>query len=240
MTDAAPPAVEMRGLSKTYSRGEDHAVHALVDVDLDIEPGERVAIMGTSGSGKSTMLNLVGTLDRPTSGTVRIDGVDPDELSDDERSHLRNRKIGFVFQRFNLIPRMTATQNVALALIPSGVDRATRLERASELLETVGLGDRTDHHPTELSGGQQQRVAIARALVTEPAILLADEPTGQLDSETSEQLMDLLIDLNERRGVTIIIVTHDPAVDPYVERTIHLRDGRVVDTEQAVLAEGAR
>jgi ABC-type lipoprotein export system ATPase subunit len=222
-------AIETHDLSRTYERGEDNAVDALVDVDLAVEAGERIGIMGTSGSGKSTLLNLLGTLDQPTTGTVWLDGIDPSTLDDDARSRLRNRKIGFVFQRFNLIPRMTAEQNVALALIPRGVDRATRHERAREVLADVGLGDRIDHHPNELSGGQQQRVAVARALVTEPPILLADEPTGQVDTETSERLMDLFADLNEQLGLTIVIVTHDPTVEDHIDRTVHLSDGHVVD-----------
>jgi putative ABC transport system ATP-binding protein len=228
MTDATP-AVRTRALSKTYAEGRGNAVHALVDVDLEIPHGQRVAIMGTSGSGKSTLLNLVGTLDEPTKGTVLIDDTDPSTLGDDERSRLRNEKIGFVFQQFNLIARMTALHNVALALVPRGVERATRLERAREVLDDVGLGDRTDHRPNELSGGQQQRVAVARALVTEPPILLADEPTGQVDTETSERLMNLFADLNERLGITIVIVTHDPTVENHVGRTVYLRDGHVVD-----------
>jgi putative ABC transport system ATP-binding protein len=222
-------AIAIEGASKTYARGEENAVDALVDVDLTIDHGERVAIMGTSGSGKSTLLNLVGALDQPTEGRVLVEGVDPVTLTDDERSRLRNTEIGFVFQQFNLIARMTATQNVALALVPRGVPRETRQERARSVLADVGLAERTDHRPNELSGGQQQRVAVARALVTEPPVLLADEPTGQVDTDTGERLMALFERLNEERGITIVIVTHDPTIEDHVDRTIHLSDGHVVD-----------
>ncbi len=222
-------ALEGIGLAKTYWLSEENPVHALRGVDLAIPKGERVAIMGASGGGKSTLLNLLGTLAQPSDGTLYIDGTDVASLTEDQRSRLRNREIGFVFQQFNLIPRMTAAENVALALIPQGVPEDERLERARATLEQVGLGDRSDHRPMELSGGQQQRVAVARALVTRPTILLADEPTGQLDSTTSTQLLELLAELNETTGVTVVIVTHDPRVVGYVQRTIHLRDGIVVD-----------
>jgi len=193
-------------------------------------PGEFIAIMGPSGSGKSTLMNVIGCLDRPTSGSYLFETRDVGSLSDDELALLRNRKIGFVFQTFNLLPRFTALKNVEVPLIYSGVSSRDRRERAKPLLEQVGLADRMDHKPTELSGGQQQRVAIARALINNPPLLLADEPTGNLDSRSGEEILNILIDLN-KRGVTVIIVTHDQNVAARCKRIINLKDGRIIRDE---------
>jgi putative ABC transport system ATP-binding protein len=214
------------GLTRRYKMG-DTQVDALRGVDLTVTRGEFVALVGPSGSGKSTVLNLVGGLDQPTSGQVWINGT---ELSaSDERTLTRHRRqhVGFVFQSFNLLPRLTAKENVALPLMFSGVPEKERLARAGELLERVGLGPRLAHRPTQLSGGEQQRVAIARALVGEPALLLADEPTGNLDSATGAEIMRLLKALNQERGLTLLVVTHDPEIAAFATRTVRLRDGKV-------------
>ena len=214
------------GLTRRYKMG-DTQVDALRGVDLTVTRGEFVALVGPSGSGKSTVLNLVGGLDQPTSGQVWINGT---ELSaSDERTLTRHRRqhVGFVFQSFNLLPRLTAKENVALPLMFSGVPEKERLARAGELLERVGLGPRLTHRPTQLSGGEQQRVAIARALVGEPALLLADEPTGNLDSATGAEIMRLLKALNQERGLTLLVVTHDPEIAAFATRTVRLRDGKV-------------
>jgi putative ABC transport system ATP-binding protein len=214
------------GLTRRYKMG-DARVDALRGVDLTIARGEFVALVGPSGSGKSTVLNLIGGLDQPTSGQVWINGT---ELSaSDERTLTRHRRqhVGFVFQSFNLLPRLTAKENVALPLMFSGVPERERLDRAGELLERVGLGPRLTHRPTQLSGGEQQRVAIARALVGEPALLLADEPTGNLDSATGAEIMRLLKALNQERGLTLLVVTHDPEIAAFATRTVRLRDGKV-------------
>ena len=214
------------GLTRRYKMG-DTQVDALRGVDLTVTRGEFVALVGPSGSGKSTVLNLVGGLDQPTSGQVWINGT---ELSaSDERTLTRHRRqhVGFVFQSFNLLPRLTAKENVALPLMFSGVPEKERLARAEELLERVGLGPRLTHRPTQLSGGEQQRVAIARALVGEPALLLADEPTGNLDSATGAEIMRLLKALNQERGLTLLVVTHDPEIAAFATRTVRLRDGKV-------------
>ena len=221
------PLVETLSLVKEYASGGG-TVHAIDGVSLAIARGEFVAIMGASGSGKSTFMNMIGCLDIPSSGEVRIDGTATSAMDSDALAELRNRKIGFVFQQFNLLPRTTALDNVAMPLIYAGVGRAERLERARAKLEAMGLGDRLDHSPAKLSGGQQQRVAIARALVTEPLMLLADEPTGALDSQTSEDIMHLFQTLNEA-GNTIVLVTHEREVADHASRRIMFRDGKVIE-----------
>ncbi|MBC8131448.1 MAG: ABC transporter ATP-binding protein [Deltaproteobacteria bacterium] len=218
--------IEVAELTRTYDLG-DVVVHALRGVSLTIEKGEFVAVMGPSGSGKSTLMNMVGCLDRPTTGRYVLDGVDAGGLSRDERAVLRSQKIGFVFQGFNLLPRTPAIENVELPLSYAGVKRAERARRSAEALVTVGLGDRKNHLPSQLSGGQQQRVAIARALVTGAPLILADEPTGNLDSRTSDEVMGLLVRLNEERGVTVVMVTHEADVAAYAARAIVFRDGLI-------------
>jgi putative ABC transport system ATP-binding protein len=211
-----------------YGRGEAE-VHALRGIDLDIEAGEFVAVMGPSGSGKSTCMNIVGCLDVPTAGTYRFEGVSVGGLTRDQRAHLRRNFIGFVFQGFNLLGRMSATENVELPLVYRGLPRAERSARARRALDAVGLAGRESHTPAELSGGQQQRVAIARAIVSEPRLLLADEPTGNLDSRTSREILELLRDYNRERRTTVVIVTHDPEVARFAERCVRFFDGRIVD-----------
>jgi putative ABC transport system ATP-binding protein len=229
--------IELRGVSKIYRTGE-HEVHALRAVDLLVRKGEMVAVMGSSGSGKSTLLNILGTLDRPSAGEYCLDGQPVSRMSDRELALFRNRKIGFVFQSFNLLPRYTALQNVELPLIYAGVSRPKRRQRARAALERVGLGDRMTHVPAQLSGGQQQRVSIARALVALPVVLLADEPTGALDSETTRQIMELLSDLH-RSGMTLVVVTHEPQVAEYAERVVRFRDGQIVSDQRGREPEGA-
>ncbi|MCK5314770.1 MAG: ABC transporter ATP-binding protein [Anaerolineales bacterium] len=208
----------------------DVEVHALRGLSLKIYRGEVVAIMGPSGSGKSTLMNMIGALDRPTSGEYFLDGELVSELKDDQLAEIRNRKVGFVFQSFNLLPRATALSNVELPMRYSGVSRG-RKQRAREALELVDLGDRIRHRPTELSGGEQQRVAIARALANNPAIILADEPTGNLDTKSGEEIMNLLLSLNKERGTTLVIVTHDPEIADLTQRIIQILDGVVVEGE---------
>jgi putative ABC transport system ATP-binding protein len=215
--------IELKDIRKTYRMGEVD-VNALAGLDLRVQRSDVLAIMGPSGSGKSTLMNIIGCLDRPTSGTYHLDGKTVSELKDDSLAEIRNRKVGFVFQSFNLLGRSTATANVELPLRYSGMNRGRR-ERAQEMLRLVGLEERMMHRPMELSGGQQQRVAIARALVNKPAIILADEPTGNLDSRSGAEILDLLIKLNSDSGVTLIIVTHDPNVAARAHRTIKLMDG---------------
>jgi putative ABC transport system ATP-binding protein len=215
---------------KIYETGVE-SVAALDGVDIEVEHGEYVAIMGPSGSGKSTLMNVIGCLDTPTSGVYRLDGVEVQSMGDAELAEIRNRRIGFVFQSFHLLPRMDAVLNVELPLVYRGTKRSERRERALRALERVGLGDRGHHKPNELSGGQCQRVAVARALITDPAILLADEPTGNLDSKTSVEIMELFAELNAA-GTTILVVTHDPDVASHARRRIRLLDGQVESDER--------
>jgi putative ABC transport system ATP-binding protein len=224
--------ISTKDITKVYQMG-DIEVHALRGVSISIRRGEVVSIMGPSGSGKSTLMNVIGCLDQPTSGEYFLDGERIAEMNGDQLANIRNRKVGFVFQSFNLLARATATTNVELPLRYSG-DTSGRRARARAALESVGLGDRVKHRPNELSGGQQQRVAIARALVTDPAIILADEPTGNLDTKSGEEIMELLLKLNQDRGTTLIIVTHDPEVAEHTQRVIRLRDGLVEPDETMV------
>lgn len=226
--------IELTDVSKVYDMGAEQ-VHALDGVDLSIEAGEYVAIMGASGSGKSTLMNVIGCLDRPTSGHYRLDDVAVEELDDEALAAIRNKKIGFIFQTFNLLARTDALRNVELPLIYGGAAPAERRERARRALERVGLGDRVHHQPNELSGGQRQRVAIARALVNDPSLLLADEPTGNLDSATTTEIMSL-VDTLHQSGNTVIVVTHEPDIAERAERRIVLRDGRIVEDVRAAPA----
>ncbi|TMD12723.1 MAG: ABC transporter ATP-binding protein [Chloroflexi bacterium] len=230
--------ITLEGITKVYLAGEVE-VAALKGISLHIPEGEFVAIMGPSGSGKSTLMNLIGCLDQPSSGRYILDGYDVSALTDDQLAWIRNRKIGFVFQSYNLIPRASAVHNVEMPLIYAG-DNQQRRERAMAALESVGLLPRASHLPSELSGGQQQRVAVARALVTDPAILLADEPTGNLDSESSVEIMKLLRELN-RQGRTIVLITHEPDIAAFAQRVVRLRDGVIVsDERQSVTQEMVR
>lgn len=230
MSIADTPVIELLDITKIYQMGEVQ-VHALRGASLEVQRGEILTIMGPSGSGKSTMMNIIGCLDQPTGGTYLLEGEDVSNLHDDELATIRNRRIGFVFQTFNLLARTTALQNVTLPLIYAGLSRAERQERAREALEAVALGHRLGHLPTELSGGQQQRVAIARALVNDPSIILADEPTGNLDSESGAEVMAVLQELNRERGMTVVLVTHDPEIARHTERIIHLYDGQITHNE---------
>jgi putative ABC transport system ATP-binding protein len=222
--------VDARNITKVYKMGEME-VQALRGASLQIARGEVVAIMGPSGSGKSTMMNILGCLDRPTSGEYSLDGEAVATLNDDQLANIRNHKVGFVFQSFNLLARQSALANVELPLRYAGLTNGKRTARAQAALEAVGLGDRIHHRPMELSGGQQQRVAIARAIVNEPAIVMADEPTGNLDSKVGKEIMTLLLNLNKERGTTLIIITHDPTVGSQAQRIIHIRDGVVDESE---------
>lgn len=231
------PVIAVHGVTKIYSMG-DIEVHALRGIDVAIWPGEMVAIMGPSGSGKSTLMNIIGCLDIPTEGTYLLDGIDVSKLKDSQLAEIRCRKIGFVFQSFNLLPRTSARANVELPLIYAGSRGRQRRQRAEEMLRLVGLGERLDHKPNELSGGQQQRVAIARALTNAPAMILADEPTGNLDTKTSIEIMQLFQQLNREQGITIVFVTHEPEIATYCQRVIHVRDG-VVERDERRTAQVA-
>jgi putative ABC transport system ATP-binding protein len=222
-------AVSLDDVCKTYQLGEP--VHALDGISLEIPRGSYTAVMGPSGSGKSTLMNLVGCLDTPTEGRIDLDGRDVTAMGDRERTRIRGEEVGFVFQTFNLMPRLTARENVALPMVFRGVSRSERQQRAAEVLDSVGLGDRLDHRPNELSGGQRQRVAIARALVNEPALLLADEPTGNLDTETGEQIMELFEEIHEGDN-TILMVTHERPIAEHAERIVHLLDGEIERIEE--------
>ncbi|MBX2816726.1 MAG: ABC transporter ATP-binding protein [Saprospiraceae bacterium] len=225
MNTEATPVISIRDLGKTYQMGTTQ-VHALQTVDIDIFQNEFVALMGPSGSGKSTLMNLLGCLDTPTKGDYVLSGENVSELDDGELATIRNKRIGFVFQTFNLLPRLSSLDNVALPLVYAGLTKKERDDKAQSVLERVGLGDRVDHKPNELSGGQRQRVAIARALVNDPAIILADEPTGNLDSKTSYEIMGIFEQLH-REGNTIILVTHEPDIAEHAHRIVRLRDGLI-------------
>ncbi|MCI1267726.1 MAG: ABC transporter ATP-binding protein [Saprospiraceae bacterium] len=217
--------IEVKKLQKRYLMG-DEVIDALKSIDLKVQKNEYLALMGPSGSGKSTLMNLIGCLDSPTSGEYILHGIDVSKMSDSELADVRNKEIGFVFQTFNLLPRMTALENVALPLVYAGVSKVDREERARKVLLEVGLADRMTHKPNELSGGQRQRVAIARALINNPAIILADEPTGNLDSKTSQEIMNIFKEIH-KRGNTIIVVTHEPDIAAFADRIVRLKDGYI-------------
>ena len=232
------PLIELRDVTKIYQMGQTE-VRALAGVSIDVYPNEYVAVMGPSGSGKSTMMNIIGCLDTPTGGTYHLRGHSVGAMTDDELAEIRNREVGFVFQTFNLLPRVNCLQNVELPLIYSGQRKSDRRRQAARALESVGLGDRMDHKPNELSGGQRQRVAVARALVNDPSIILADEPTGNLDSKTGEEIM-LLFEQLYRRGNTLLVVTHEDEIARHARRIVHLRDGLVeqdLRVDEPVLAD---
>lgn len=222
------PLIEMQGIVKTYNVGKENELEILHGIDLTVYPGEFVAIVGESGSGKSTLMNIIGVLDQPTAGSYRLDGVDVQRAGRDEMSEVRNKKIGFVFQNFNLIGRTTAQRNVELPMLYAGVGARQREQRARELLAMVGMEQRRFHQPNELSGGQKQQVAIARSLVNDPAILLADEPTGALDSETSRHVMDIFHTLHRQQGKTIVLITHSQELAAECPRVITLKDGNII------------
>jgi putative ABC transport system ATP-binding protein len=226
----AVPVIEVVGLRKVYRLGEVE-VTALNDVSLAIGAGEFVAVMGASGSGKSTLMNIIGCLDRPTEGVYRMDGRDVREMDKDSLAQIRRKKIGFVFQSYNLIPRMDARENVELPMVYDGVPSSARNERALEALRAVGLQDRAHHLPSQMSGGQQQRVAIARSIVNSPSLILADEPTGNLDTASSDEIMGIFQGLNDERGITVVLVTHEPDIALFAKRIVRFRDGRLVQDE---------
>ncbi len=227
MPPVLEPVIKIENVTKIYKMG-DVEVPALNGVSFQVAPGEMIAITGPSGSGKSTLMNIIGCLDTPTSGTYILDGVDVSKLNDDEQAAIRNKKIGFVFQTFNLLPRTRALDNVELPRVYAGAP--DRRQRALAALESVGLKERVDHRPNELSGGQQQRVAIARSLVNNPSIILADEPTGNLDSKSGAEIMNIFKKLNSEKGLTVVLVTHDPSIASKAQRVIHVRDGLIVES----------
>ncbi|MFZ1704979.1 MAG: ABC transporter ATP-binding protein [Saprospiraceae bacterium] len=220
-----PPIIQVKDLSKIYKMGSE-TIHALRSVTMDIHRNEYVALMGPSGSGKSTLMNIFGCLDSPTAGTYILNDINVSSMTDSELAEVRNKQIGFVFQTFNLLPRLSALENVALPLVYAGISKKERLEKAAHVLERVNLGDRMTHNPNELSGGQRQRVAIARALVNDPAIILADEPTGNLDSKTSIEIMNIFEHI-QTGGNTVIIVTHEPDIAEFAKRVVRLKDGNI-------------
>ncbi|HZW36788.1 MAG TPA: ABC transporter ATP-binding protein [Candidatus Deferrimicrobiaceae bacterium] len=226
----AAPVIEVDRLRKVYRLGEVD-VEALRGVSLTIGPGEFVAVMGASGSGKSTLMNILGCLDRPTEGVYRLDGKNVKELNKDALAQIRRKKIGFVFQSYNLIPRMDAQENVELPMVYDGIAGSTRREQALEALRAVGLQDRSHHLPSQMSGGQQQRVAIARSIVNSPSLLLADEPTGNLDTASSDEIMGIFQGLNDERGITIVLVTHEPDIARFAKRVLRFRDGQLIQDE---------
>ena len=224
--------IEMKNIIKSFYIGTENQLDILKGIDIDVKNGEFLSIVGASGSGKSTLMNIIGALDRPTSGEYFLDGSNINELSDDELSDIRNKRIGFVFQTFNLIPRSTALKNVELPMLYAGIDKKKGIEKAKELLELVDMGERMTHLPNELSGGQKQRVAIARALANDPSIILADEPTGALDSETGRLVMDLFHKVHEMESKTIVLITHNSELADETERIITVRDGKIVNERQ--------
>lgn len=226
--------IDMKGIIKRFYVGEPNELQILNGIDLQVKEGEFVAIVGESGSGKSTLMNIIGVLDRPTEGSYNLDGVDVEKLKDRALSDIRNQKIGFVFQTFNLIPRTNALRNVELPMLYAGVPMGQRNRRAKELLEMVGMQERMDHQPSELSGGQKQRIAIARAMANDPAILLADEPTGALDSKTGRLVMDIFHDLHQKQGKTIVLITHSKELAAETQRIVTILDGRIIKDEKGV------
>lgn len=233
--------IRMRGIVKRFYIGQPNELEILHGIDLDVKEGEFVSIVGASGSGKSTLMNMIGVLDRPTEGTYWLDGTDVQNAQDDELSQIRNRKIGFVFQNFNLISRTNARKNVELPMMYAGIPQKKRTQRAEELLDLVGMADRMDHQPNELSGGQKQRVAIARAMANDPAIILADEPTGALDSKTGRMVMDLFHRLNREQGKTIILITHNQELAAETSRVLTMRDGILyTGSERGAREDGTR
>ena len=224
--------IDMRGIYKRFYIGQPNELEILRGIDLQVKKGEFLSIVGASGSGKSTLMNIIGALDRPTEGTYTLDGVPMADVPDDMLSEIRNLKIGFVFQTFNLIPRTTALRNVELPMVYAGARRSPCTKRAKALLEIVGMGERMKHLPNELSGGQKQRVAIARAMANAPAIILADEPTGALDSSTGRMVMDIFHDLHERQGKTIVLITHNPELAAETQRIVTISDGRIIDSRE--------
>ena len=233
--------IRMRGIVKRFYIGQPNELEILHGIDLDVKEGEFVSIVGASGSGKSTLMNMIGVLDRPTEGTYWLDGTDVQDAQDDELSQIRNRKIGFVFQNFNLISRTNARKNVELPMMYAGIPQKKRTQRAEELLDLVGMADRMDHQPNELSGGQKQRVAIARAMANDPAIILADEPTGALDSKTGRMVMDLFHRLNREQGKTIVLITHNQELPAETSRVLTMRDGILyTGSERGAREDGTR